>query len=172
MAMKTDTLWAPHRLDYLRGLKRVRKTGRAIPCFLCHARRSRRDRALHVVERGRHAFCILNKYPYNVGHLMIVPNRHTADYSGLSAAEMADMGRMAQAYLRKLARLFDPDGFNLGLNLGSAAGAGLETHLHLHLVPRWRADTNFVTILGGTRVISMSLEDLYDVMAPRPGRGR
>lgn len=172
MALKTDTLWAPHRLGYLRGLKRARKTGRALSCFLCRALRSRRDRALHVVERGRHAFCILNKYPYNIGHLMIVPNRHTADYTGLSAAELAGMGRMTQAYLRKLSRRLDPDGFNLGVNLGSAAGAGLETHLHLHLVPRWRADTNFVTILGGARVISMTLDDLYEVLVRRAGRGR
>jgi ATP adenylyltransferase len=170
--MTTDVLWTPHRLGYLRGLKRARKTGHAMPCFLCQALRSRRDRESHLVERGRHAFCILNKYPYNIGHIMIVPNRHTADYPGLTAAELSEMGRMTQAYLRMLSRRFDPDGFNLGVNLGSAAGAGLETHLHLHIVPRWRSDTNFFNILGGARVISMTLDDLYDALARRPGRAR
>ena len=172
MAMKTDTLWAPHRLGYLRGLKRNRKAGRTPPCFLCAALRDRRRDAL-LLERGRHAFCVLNKFPYNIGHLMVVPNRHTADYATLTPPELTEMGRLTQAYLKVLRKLFQPDGFNLGVNLGSAAGAGLETHLHLHLVPRWTADTNFVTVLGGARVISMTLLDLKErlqAMRRRPRR--
>ena len=169
--MKTETLWAPGRLGYLRSLKRVRKAGKALDCFLCAARKDRRDRETFVVERGRHCFCILNLYPYNIGHLMIVPNRHTADYAGLSPAVLAEMSGMTRDYLKALGRLLDPDGYNLGTNLGAAGGAGLETHVHQHIVPRWKSDTNFVTVLGGTRVVSMTLADLRAGLRKARGLG-
>ena len=170
--MKTETLWAPDRLGYLRNLKRTRKAGKSLACFLCEARKSRRDRETFVVERRRHAFCILNKYPYNIGHLMIVPNRHTADYGSLPTAALDEMTRMTRDYLKALGKFLDPDGYNLGTNLGAAGGAGLETHLHQHLVPRWKADTNFVTVLGGARVISMSLADLWAGLRSARGLAR
>ena len=154
-------LWAPDRLGYLRNLKRARKAGKVPACFLCAGLKDRREREALVVERRRHAFCILNKYPYNIGHLMIVPKRHTADYAGLSPAALGEMASMTRDYLKALGKMLDPDGFNLGTNLGAAGGAGLETHLHQHIVPRWKSDTNFVTVLGGTRVVSMSLDDLW-----------
>lgn len=158
--MKTHTLWAPNRLGYLQGLKRSRRAGRDLPCFLCAAVRARRDDGLLVVERGRHALCVLNKYPYNIGHLMIVPKRHTRDFAGLKEPESREMDRMLRTYVKALKTLLDPDGFNIGINLGAAAGAGLATHLHWHVVPRWASDTNFATVVGGTRVISMTLADL------------
>ncbi len=157
----TGVLWAPWRMGYLRGLKRSRAAGRRPTCFLCAALRGRDDRAVHLVERGRQVSCILNKYPYNNGHLMIIPNRHTAEFGGLRPSELAAMTAMAQAYVKALGRVLSPDGWNLGMNLGRAGGAGLETHLHLHIVPRWGSDTNSFTTVSGTRVISQDLDQLW-----------
>ena len=165
----TGVLWAPWRMGYLKGLKRARRTGRRPACFLCAALKGRDARAAHLVERGRKASCILNKYPYNTGHLMVIPNRHTADFAALRPSELAAMTAMAQAYLKVLGGLFSPDGWNLGMNLGRAGGAGLETHLHLHLIPRWSGDTNSFTTVSGARVVSMGLDDLWGLL--RRARG-
>lgn len=157
-----DLLWAPWRMGYLKGLKKARQSGKPLPCFLCAAigGKGRGKEDSLVVERSGRAFCILNKYPYHNGHLMIVPNRHTADFISLAPEELAAMDELTQAYVRVLGKIFKPEGFNIGINLGRAAGAGLETHLHLHIVPRWMADTNFLNVLGKTRVVSLALQDL------------
>ena len=160
----SGVLWAPWRMGYLKGLKRARRGDRPTPCFLCAALKGHDDRGSHLVERGRLVSCILNKYPYNNGHLMIIPNRHTADFSGLRRPELVAMTSLAQAYVRVLRRLMSPDGWNLGMNLGRAGGAGLETHLHLHLVPRWGSDTNSFTTVSGTRVISQDLDGLWTAL--------
>ena len=168
--MPPGPLWAPWRLSYLKQLKRARGRAAARPaCFLCAGLKGRDDRGSLVVERGRLAFCILNRYPYNNGHLMIVPNRHTADFTGLGKAETAEISALTQAYVKALKRTLNPDGFNIGTNLGRAGGAGLETHLHVHIVPRWSGDTNFITTLGDTRVVSQSMAALYAVL--RKARG-
>ena len=162
-------LWAPWRMGYLKSLKRARRGDRPSPCFLCAALQGRNDRATYLVERGRVVSCILNKYPYNNGHLMVIPNRHTADFSGLSPLELVAMSSLAQEYVKVLGKVMSPDGWNLGMNLGRAGGAGLETHLHLHIVPRWGSDTNSFTTVSGTRVISQDLDRLWVLL--RKARG-
>jgi len=149
-----DRLWAPWRRGYLMG---PRKRG----CIFCAARRSRRDRAAHVLRRGPHAFCLLNRYPYNAGHLMVVVNRHVGDLSRLTPQERADLMGLTDQMVSALRRVLRPQGFNIGMNLGRAAGAGIPGHVHLHVVPRWAGDVNFMSAVNGTRVVSTSLETLY-----------
>jgi len=114
-----------------------------------------------VVQRSRYAFALLNLYPYNNGHVMIAPRRHVPDLARLSDAALVDLWRLAQQMQRRLTRALKPHGFNLGVNLGRVGGAGIPGHVHVHLVPRWIGDTNFMPILGDTKVIAESLEELY-----------
>lgn len=154
---RLDRLWAPWRSTFVSR----RKHGR---CIFCIAKRSRRDRQHHVVARGEQVFAILNRYPYNNGHLMIAPYRHVGDLASLRAAEWAEMLRLVQRLTKRLDHALHPHGFNLGLNLGRVAGAGIPGHLHLHLVPRWTGDTNFFPIVSQTKVISQSLDELYTLL--------
>jgi ATP adenylyltransferase len=150
-------LWAPWRAPYI---TRVRRQPAA--CIFCRARRGRDDRASYVLERSREAFAILNSYPYNVGHLMVCPMRHVGDFAQLTPSEGAELFAMAQAMVRRLTALVRAQGFNMGINLGRAAGAGIPGHLHLHIVPRWVGDTNFMPVVGETKVLSVALDALYD----------
>ena len=150
-------LWAPWRSTFLA------KGGKG-RCFFCAARRSADDHKHGVVARGRHAFVLLNRYPYNNGHLMMAPLRHIGDFGKLTSAEWQEMGKLAQSFMKKLSRTIHPHGFNLGMNLGRVAGAGVPGHLHLHLVPRWNGDTNFMPVMAQTKVISQSLEELYRLL--------
>jgi ATP adenylyltransferase len=159
-----DRLWAPWRAAYF-----SRRPGRA--CIFCAAARSSQDRRHQVVARAGAAFVLLNRYPYNNGHLMIVPKRHVGSLDALTDAEWGDIRRLAVWSLRRLERVLRPQGFNLGINLGRAAGAGIPGHLHVHLVPRWVGDTNFFPVLGGAKVISQSLAELHRLLAERPRRG-
>jgi ATP adenylyltransferase len=123
------------------------------------------DRSLLVAERGTHGIVILNRYPYNNGHLLIAPLRHVGDLTDMTANEHAEcMNRLAALTAVYRARL-NAEGFNIGLNLGKVAGAGLPGHLHWHLVPRWAGDNNFMPVLAGTRVIPQSLEVLWEMLA-------
>ncbi|HKQ98836.1 MAG TPA: HIT domain-containing protein [Candidatus Polarisedimenticolia bacterium] len=149
-------LFSPWRLDYVAGGER-RERG----CVFCRADRSRDDRASLVVARGRTHFVILNKYPYNNGHLMIVPRRHLASPSEAPAAARAEMMDLLVRAEAALNRAYRPAGINLGMNLGRAAGAGIEGHYHLHLVPRWEGDTNFMTVAHSTRVIPEALDTTW-----------
>jgi len=117
---------------------------------------------VYVVFRGRRVYCLLNRYPYNNGHVMIAPYRHLRSLSQLAPGESSELMGVATRMIGVLRRILRPHGFNLGLNLGRAAGAGIAGHLHLHVVPRWVGDTNFMSVAGGTKVISQSLEALYD----------
>jgi len=154
-------LWAPWRSGF------VNHTPRRGPCFFCAAKRSSKDRRHHVVARSRAAFAILNRYPYNNGHLLIAPYRHLGDLAGVTLAEWGDLLRLSQRLMRRLKQTLRPHGFNLGVNLGRASGAGVPGHLHLHIVPRWIGDTNFFPVLGRTKVLSQSLDELYALLAPR-----
>ena len=146
-----DRLFTPWRLPY------VTEAGRSDPaCIFCEALARIDDDPL-VVYRGRRAFVILNKFPYNNGHVMVVPHRHTGELGALDADELAEIMALAQRLERALAAIYRPHGFNLGLNLGKPAGAGVLDHLHLHVVPRWNGDTNFMTVLGDTRVLPEEL---------------
>jgi len=125
-------------------------------CIFCEAL-ERGDGEPLVVHRGARAFVILNKFPYNNGHLMIVPNRHVGRLAGLDANELGELMTLTQAAERALAATYGPHGFNMGLNLGKPAGAGILDHLHMHVVPRWDGDTNFMSVVGETRVLPEEL---------------
>jgi len=132
-------------------------------CVLCDiaAGDPAEDGAVFVVHRASHHYIVLNIYPYNTGHLMIVPLRHVARLSDLGSDALAEMSILAARAESVLAEVYRPDGMNLGMNLGRSAGAGIADHLHLHLVPRWSADTNFVTVLGDARVLPEDLPETW-----------
>jgi ATP adenylyltransferase len=144
-----DHLWSPWRLSYVTGS--ARSTG----CVFCDAH-SGHDAAL-VVYRGTTSFVILNKFPYNNGHLMVVPNRHIASLSEATADELCEMMLLAGRAERAIREAYSPHGLNMGINLGKPAGAGITDHLHMHVVPRWNGDTNFMTVVGETRVLPEEL---------------
>ena len=156
-------LWAPWRRVYL---TRATSPGRG-RCIFCVAKRSTADRRHHVVARGRRVFAILNLYPYNNGHLMVAPYRHIGTLRDVQTAEWNEMLGMLQRLTARLDRTLRPRGFNLGVNLGRIAGAGIPGHLHLHLVPRWQGDTNFMPVIGDTKVVSQSLDELYALLTRR-----
>jgi ATP adenylyltransferase len=120
---------------------------------LCRALEQAADPQSLVVHVGSHDFVVMNLYPYNAGHVMIAPRRHVGSLAEASADELAEMATLARRLETVMAELYAPDGINLGMNLGKAAGAGVADHIHLHVVPRWIGDTNFMTSVGGTRVI-------------------
>ncbi|MDR4505646.1 MAG: HIT domain-containing protein [Candidatus Scalindua sp.] len=147
-------LWAPWRKEYILGEKEE-------CCFLCEALGDNQDRKNLILYRGKESFCILNKYPYNSGHAMVVPNRHIKELSNLSNSEMLELLTIASNVKDILSKKMNPEGFNIGMNLGKVAGAGVEDHIHLHIVPRWNGDTNFMPVIADTKVIPQSLEDLF-----------
>ena len=153
----TERLWAPWRRTYI--------SQRPPPgCSLCRARRATNDRRHWVVDRGREAFVLLNRYPYTNGHLLIAPYRHVARLSALRKTERLEIWALADRFMRRLDRTVKPHGYNLGVNLGRSAGAGVPGHLHWHVVPRWQGDTNFMPIIAGTKVISDSLDAMYRLL--------
>lgn len=152
-------LWAPWRKTYLRA-NPVRGRG----CLFCDLLRQKSDRKNLVLLRTSHYAVILNRYPYNNGHLMIVPKRHIADIVKLNAQEKAEFFEVLIKVQRSLQKAMKPHGFNLGMNLSDVAGAGVPHHLHWHIVPRWKGDVNFMPVVAGTKVISESLESSYDVL--------
>jgi ATP adenylyltransferase len=159
--MSHETLWAPWRLAYIKSPDRP-ATGE---CFLCSGRdRPAEDRRNLVLQRGRQALVVLNRFPYNNGHLLVAPYAHKAHLSELTDDELLECGQLLRELTARLTRAMSPDGFNIGLNLGKVAGAGLPGHLHWHIVPRWNGDTNFMPVLGDVNVIPQSLDALYDLL--------
>ena len=146
-----ERLWTPWRLPYV-----TETSGSVSSCIFCDAQARMDDEAL-IVRQGRTCFVILNKYPYNNGHLMIVPRRHVARLADLDGEELGEFAMLTQTAERVLTDVYDPHGFNMGLNLGKPAGAGVLYHLHMHVVPRWNGDTNFMTVVGETRVLPEEL---------------
>ena len=152
-----ERLWTPWRRTYLEG-----GDSHASGCFLCaHAADSGRDRENLVLFRGPLVFVLLNLYPYNSGHLMVAPYAHTGDFAGLDSQTASDLMHVSQRAVEALQRVYAPDAFNLGMNLGKSAGAGVPDHLHVHVVPRWNGDTNFMPVVGETKVLPESLEQTY-----------
>jgi len=145
-----DRLWAPWRLAYV-----TAAPAPATECIFCDAQAGRQADLL--LFRGRHCFVILNLYPYNNGHLMVVPNRHLSALETLQPEEQVEMMALARVSEMALNEAYRPHGINVGINLGKAAGAGIENHLHMHVVPRWSGDTNFMTAVGDTRVLPEDL---------------
>jgi ATP adenylyltransferase len=144
-----DHLWSPWRLEYVTNSK-------PHGCVFCHAPDPQHLDPL-VVFQGELAYVILNLYPYNNGHLMVVPYRHESSLAGLTREEMNDVGLLTQRCETALREAYKLEGINVGVNLGAPAGAGIEEHVHVHLVPRWNGDTNFMTVIGQTRVLPEDL---------------
>jgi ATP adenylyltransferase len=156
-----DQLWAPWRVDYVAAGP---KPNAATDCFICRGLAEVCDRRNLIVMRSSDSTVVLNRYPYNNGHLLVAPLAHKAELSELSDDELLDLQKALRVMTARLTAHLKPDGFNIGLNLGRVAGAGLPGHLHWHIVPRWNGDTNFMPVLGETKVISQSLEALYELL--------
>lgn len=162
-----DKLFSPWRLRYVTSGRR-RDRG----CVFCAAARGRRDRDNLVLFRGGGNFVILNKYPYNNGHLMIVPFAHLPSLRDAAPAALDEMMALTVRCEAALRAIYRPTGINLGMNLGRSAGAGIEGHYHLHMVPRWDGDTNFMSVIHGTRVIPEALKTTYRRLRPLLADGR
>jgi ATP adenylyltransferase len=135
--------------------------GKSTGCIFCRYPSEQDDCGNHVVERGEHAFIVLNAYPYSNGHLMVAPYHHTADLNELSGEEILDTMALVRRSVNLLTAAYKPEGFNIGVNLGRVAGAGIADHVHVHIVPRWSGDTNFMAAVGDVRVIPESLDSVY-----------
>jgi len=158
-----EALWCPWRVEYFEQEK-------PNPDFLSEAARASDDAAHLVITRRKNAFLMMNRYPYSVGHLMVVPYRKTADASSLGENEVLELWDLAMHGQMLLRETVKAQGFNIGLNLGQCAGAGVPDHLHLHVVPRWSGDTNFMAVLSGTRLLSEGLQGLYEKLIATQAR--
>jgi ATP adenylyltransferase len=157
-----DYLWTPWRYQYLVA------SGKPDGCIFCAAAADTDDRRHLIVHRATHNFVILNRYPYTNGHLMVVPYQHSATLQDLPAETLNEMMLLAQTAERNLRAVYKPDGLNLGLNLGASAGAGIAGHLHLHALPRWMGDSNFMTVVGETRVLPETLDVTWERLHAQP----
>ncbi|UUW88339.1 HIT domain-containing protein [Nocardioides sp. WV_118_6] len=166
-----ERLWTPHRMAYVRGEEgEADRPAHVEPRPACPFCRITRDPATStdddlVVVRGETAYVVLNLYPYNPGHLMVLPYRHVADYLDLDDAETDEVTALTKAALRTIREVSQPHAFNVGLNLGGAAGGSLSGHLHQHVVPRWSGDANFMTVIGGTKTLPQLLGETRDLLA-------
>jgi ATP adenylyltransferase len=153
-----DQLWSPWRFRY------VSEAGRSDGCIFCQyaSGDASRDREHLILQRGRFNFVLLNLYPYTTGHAMVAPYAHVAKLTQVDSATVQEMMEMAQSLQTALEAVYHPEGFNLGMNLGKCAGAGVADHIHLHFLPRWNGDTNFMTVIGETRVHPEDLLTTYD----------
>ncbi len=156
-----ERLWAPWRMRYIRG--EDKEDG----CVFCLPTHDEEDERRLVLLRGDHSFVIMNRFPYNNGHLMVAPYRHTCDFGSLSDDEALEMHRLLALSRQILQDLMCPHGFNIGVNLGVAAGAGIADHLHMHIVPRWSGDTNFMPVFSDVRVVPQHLEETWRDLSKR-----
>lgn len=147
-------IWAPERMKYI--LK-----GREKTCLFCRKPKENRDKENYLLIRGETSFLMLNIYPYSNGHLLVAPYKHVSCLASLEERELLELMVLARKAMELLEKVAQPQGFNMGMNLGKVAGAGIEDHLHLHIVPRWEADTNFMPVLSETKVIPELLESTY-----------
>jgi len=154
---ESKNLWAPWRIGYIQGLDKFEG------CFICHnIERPQDDEKNYVLWRTAGSIVMLNKFPYNNGHLLIAPARHIADFDQAGEAELLELTKLISQTKKVLSLSIKPHGFNVGMNFGRCAGAGLPGHLHIHIVPRWDGDTNFMSVCSDTKVISQSLSGLYE----------
>jgi len=170
--MERKNLWAPWRIGYIQGLGKEPKApgdkaerNKDDGCFICrNLKHPEQDDENLVLWRASHNIVILNRYPYNNGHLLIAPNRHIPDLNDVADEELLEMIKLIRELQRALSLAIKPHGFNIGMNFGRCAGAGLPGHLHVHVVPRWDGDTNFMHVCGDTDIISQSLDELLDLL--------
>ncbi len=171
--MQQEPIWAPWRLGYILGEEDETPQPAEVPelaagadpeCFLCRAAASGVDRPSHVIARTGQTVTMLNRYPYNNGHILVAPASHLAHLKDLDDGLQLELSREVTRMVELLEKLLSPEGFNVGLNLGPAAGAGLPGHLHWHIVPRWNGDTNFMPSVAGIKVIPQSLDALWEAL--------
>jgi ATP adenylyltransferase len=149
------TLWAPWRMSYILSEKTQ-------GCIFCELPKQNNDRDNLILYRSSHTFIIMNRYPYNNGHIMVVPYLHAPALDGLNDETLLDIMRVTRHAVGSLRKAFMPEGFNIGINIGKIAGAGMEEHIHLHMVPRWAGDTSFMTVFDDVRVIPEHILSTYD----------
>lgn len=154
-----DVLWAPWRMDYILGPKDGE-------CVFCIPEDTSEDEARYILARGEHCFVVMNKFPYNNGHLLVTPYRHTHCLTEMTPEETTDCMNWLRRCTQILRTAFNPQGINLGLNIGEAAGAGIAAHLHFQIVPRWNGDASFMAVFGETRVIPEHLLSTYRKLKP------
>jgi len=153
------TLWAPWRIEYILSQKEKE-------CIFCTKPAENNDRENLILYRGAKAYVIMNKYPYNNGHIMIVPYFHTSELIGMPDDILSELMIMTRYSIDCIKKAFNPEGFNVGINIGAAAGAGIEEHLHIHAVPRWAGDSNFMTVISEIRVMPEHIMETYDKLYP------
>ena len=156
--MAEQRIWAPWRLRYVKNAKKSDE------CVFCAKPGAGDDRANLIVHRGERCFVILNLFPYTNGHLMVAPFDHIARLQDVEPDVTAEMIGLAQQAMRRMDEVYDPEGFNVGMNQGRVAGAGVDGHIHLHVVPRWAGDNNYMPVLADTRVMPQTLEESYDAL--------
>jgi ATP adenylyltransferase len=157
--LERENLWAPWRAEYIQGLSK------AGDCFICHdLKEPQDDNGNFVLWRLDRSIVVLNRFPYNNGHLLIAPVRHIGELEEADEAELLELTKLIRETKRLLSIAIKPHGFNVGMNFGRCAGAGLPEHLHIHIVPRWDGDTNFMSTCSETKVISQSLDELYRLL--------
>jgi len=159
-----ERIWSPWRMAYIQAAKEQGEDG---GCIFCDLPAEGDDVRTMILARDELAFVIVNSFPYNPGHLMVAPFRHVGAFTSLEAAELADVDALVARSIRALEQEMEPHGYNLGMNLGRVAGAGIPDHVHWHLVPRWNGDTNFMPVVGQTRVLPELLEETYARLRPR-----
>ncbi|RMF57953.1 MAG: HIT domain-containing protein [Calditrichaeota bacterium] len=157
-----ENLWAPWRIEYILSAKDD-TPGR---CIFCDLPSQNDDTKNLILYRGENIYVIMNRFPYNNGHLMVVPFHHTGDIQEITSEENLEMMEVVQLCCRALDATMQPHGYNIGMNLGRVSGAGVVDHLHIHIVPRWNGDTNFMPVIGNTKVISEALDKTYQKLLP------
>ena len=176
----TERLWAPWRAGYVTGAASRsagkssggKDSGKAAACIFCALPAEKRDRANLIIRRARRTFVMLNKFPYNNGHLLVAPYAHVAQLDDLSGAALQELSEEVRDAARRLRETMKPDGLNIGINVGKTAGAGFADHIHYHIVPRWDGDTNFMTAVNSVRIISQGLEETRKALEPAFGTRR
>lgn len=155
-------LWTPWRMPYILG-----EEARVKGCLFCQVVKQDQDGETYVLHRAEGCYVMLNRYPYNNGHLLVVPYTHVSSVEALAPETAGQLMRWVQHSLGILRDAYHPDGFNMGINEGKAAGAGIEEHVHFHIVPRWAGDSNYMSVIGDTRVVPELLEETFALLAPR-----
>ncbi len=155
--MMKEIIWAPWRSGFIKGKKEP-------GCVFCRVQRNKDKRQALILLSAKHNFIVMNKYPYTSGHLLVVPNRHINALEKMTTPEANEHFKLVRRAAAVLKRKLKPEGLNTGMNLGRVAGAGVLNHLHTHLVPRWQGDSNFLPIIGETRMQSLDLEPMYDAL--------
>ncbi len=156
--MNYRILWSPWRYQYIRSTVKPRKE-----CIFCEIPKMR-DEDVYLLYRGKYSYVVLNAYPYNNGHLMVIPYHHVDTIEKLTMEELMEMMELTKKSLSVLRRAFNPDGFNIGINIGRAAGAGVAGHVHIHVVPRWVGDANFMAVIASTKTLPLSLRETYNIL--------